>query len=866
MHQEGGDDNPLLEVVTDLGHVRALPSTVIQVQLGIQAGPPGKQKYYEDDDDGDNPHADVERQGGGGAHKPKTKTNARREQKFRRIPALAVWPPSASRAQGYQPCRWGCDLSGGRKHARLDEFPKDADRSPSRISGLSEFPARVNVGTAYLAQSAMRRPLLAPFKGHVDAAPNPLSSLLLRSPARRAAWWASLDVEIRAQAVEIAIIAFYQAQFEVYKASLRNTHRAHPDLDLDQLRIRKVDGFQGGEAAFIVEKSRLNMAITRVRDGLIVVADVLASVEGMERHGYVEFQRLISGLIQERRMHSRSRARSSRQRDHARVRQASDDGQVPIKIRKCLTCSLARVDEANHAVIACLLLDGDTAWAMIDLAHAWEDYAALHPARHGGGARCGRGIVATSHAFYDIAQLFRRPGRARDNRIREILHAGNVPPWLTVLRPGQAYEIPLVGGGRVVKVVVLHRQMMPRMVPAAVVRLFDEACQHLHGDAFSTSFTRASHFLVAPVAQSANIDHAPSAGSRAWLQRFNALVGDLTGGIYRSIFSDAFCEMLETRAEMTNPHCPGSAWGNNPFVSSIQLNCSHPSRQVAGTAGATHRDAHDDPLAFSMTFNASVLRPSTRLGLFLFPGLGCAVPLSPGVLVLFSRIELHRGMPMIVDDTDPAPIPAGFPQETRFQVIAYPNAGIMNGRLERATPLTAQQHVRRHPTRFNLVEHSLAAFGSVEVRDEWAPRELARNYLNELHRILGREWVDPVAIYLFGEADRAPGRPPPVYCHAAITGHRQRRQLFRQRLEERQAALVRTSMASVLPIHRSSALLSKKVRRIKSIRTLAVSGFIRTLLPSADDMMLRSEETESTVVADDESAFATEFGGNERCA
>ncbi|KAI9834675.1 MAG: hypothetical protein M1826_000077 [Phylliscum demangeonii] len=59
---------------------------------------------------------------------------------------------------------------------------------PSPVKGaLSDFPARVNVGTAYLAQSAARRPFLAAFKGRGDAAPTPLSSLLLRSPARRAA-------------------------------------------------------------------------------------------------------------------------------------------------------------------------------------------------------------------------------------------------------------------------------------------------------------------------------------------------------------------------------------------------------------------------------------------------------------------------------------------------------------------------------------------------------------------------------------------------------------------------------------------------------------------------------------------------------
>ncbi|KAI9828907.1 MAG: hypothetical protein M1826_005830 [Phylliscum demangeonii] len=292
--------------------------------------------------------------------------------------------------------------------------------------------------------------------------------------------------------------------------------------------------------------------------------------------------------------------------------------------------------------------------------------------------------------------------------------------------------------------VVLHRQTLPHMVPAAAVALFDEVNREGAGTVFSTSFARANNSLAAPVAQSANIDHAPSASSRAWLQRFNALVGDLTGGIYRSVFSEEYRALLETRAEITNPPCPGSAWGQNPFITSMQINCSPPNRQVAGTAGATHRDMHDDPLGFSMAFNASVLRPSTRHGLFLFLGLGCAVPLSPGVLVLFSGVELHRGMPMVVDATDTSLIPGGFEQEIRFQVIAYPNARILNGRLERATPWIPLQHVRWHPTRFNLVQHSLAAYGSIEARDEWALRELARNYINELHHILGREWVNPV--------------------------------------------------------------------------------------------------------------------------
>ncbi|KAI9819653.1 MAG: hypothetical protein M1826_001114 [Phylliscum demangeonii] len=64
-----------------------------------------------------------------------------------------------------QPCRPAGTVGAGRAS---DHGPPES-RPPSAATGaLSNFPASVNVGTAYLAQSPVRRPFLATFKGRGD--------------------------------------------------------------------------------------------------------------------------------------------------------------------------------------------------------------------------------------------------------------------------------------------------------------------------------------------------------------------------------------------------------------------------------------------------------------------------------------------------------------------------------------------------------------------------------------------------------------------------------------------------------------------------------------------------------------------------
>ena len=88
---------------------------------------------------------------------------------------------------------------------------------------------------------------------------------------------------------QIAIATSYQAQYEVYKAALRQLQTTIPNTPVNGIRIRKIDGYQGRESTLIIldlvitdrlgfvkDASRLNIALMRAKDGLII-SQVLAS-------------------------------------------------------------------------------------------------------------------------------------------------------------------------------------------------------------------------------------------------------------------------------------------------------------------------------------------------------------------------------------------------------------------------------------------------------------------------------------------------------------------------------------------------------------------------------------------------------------
>jgi hypothetical protein len=86
------------------------------------------------------------------------------------------------------------------------------------------------------------------------------------------------------KAEDITIITFYDAQHALYNAAIQRYHQEQPDSRVGTIKVGTVDSFQGREApyvfldfvisrklGFVREKKRLTVALTRERDGLVLV-------------------------------------------------------------------------------------------------------------------------------------------------------------------------------------------------------------------------------------------------------------------------------------------------------------------------------------------------------------------------------------------------------------------------------------------------------------------------------------------------------------------------------------------------------------------------------------------------------------------
>ncbi|KAI9816104.1 MAG: hypothetical protein M1826_001891 [Phylliscum demangeonii] len=153
--------------------------------------------------------------------------------------------------------------------------------------------------------------------------------------------------------------------------------------------------------------------------------------------------------------------------------------------------------------------------------------------------------------------------------------------WLTVLRSGQAFAIPLSNGDLGLRVMYAHRDDLERLGLPEVVSELDELVAHVRGrgdgravqegfptyqpsmvgnrdgatTAFSTSFIAAGHYLVAPVAHSVCGHVSWHTGTeaekaafqqaqQAWLTRFNGLADDVAGRLIRGLLPPNYVEML----------------------------------------------------------------------------------------------------------------------------------------------------------------------------------------------------------------------------------------------------------------------------------------------------------------------------------
>lgn len=50
---------------------------------------------------------------------------------------------------------------------------------------------------------------------------------------------------------DIAIVTCYQARYEFYRASIRNLKTTNPDWNVNQVQVKRIDGYQGGEAVYV---------------------------------------------------------------------------------------------------------------------------------------------------------------------------------------------------------------------------------------------------------------------------------------------------------------------------------------------------------------------------------------------------------------------------------------------------------------------------------------------------------------------------------------------------------------------------------------------------------------------------------------
>ncbi|KAI9809413.1 MAG: hypothetical protein M1826_003911 [Phylliscum demangeonii] len=104
-------------------------------------------------------------------------------------------------------------------------------------------------------------------------------------------------LEFRFSANDIAVIVFYQAQSKTYKVALRLASQALHNRALQDVRVRKMDEYQGEEASIVIldfaittvpgfvhDRNRLTVAIIRQRDGLIIIADEVPVEGGSTRY------------------------------------------------------------------------------------------------------------------------------------------------------------------------------------------------------------------------------------------------------------------------------------------------------------------------------------------------------------------------------------------------------------------------------------------------------------------------------------------------------------------------------------------------------------------------------------------------------
>ncbi len=186
-----------------------------------------------------------------------------------------------------------------------------------------------------------------------------------------------------------------------------------------------------------------------------------------------------------------------------------------------------------------------------------------------------------------------------------------------------------------------------------------------------------------------------------------------SGYYIRRIFDPEYVEVLEARLELTN--VLALVVLQIPIASSHQFKSTirhRPSNWRARRPTSIKTPRMIDCYLGGFQCLPQAKHQSWPLHL---PHLGCAVPLQPGSILLFSGVEFYRGCPIIQNENLEAAldVPGGYEEETYFQVICYLKLGILSGTSERSMPTTRHGHPdRRDPTRQDLIRRSRNTSGT----------------------------------------------------------------------------------------------------------------------------------------------------------
>ncbi|KAI9684829.1 MAG: hypothetical protein M1829_000204 [Trizodia sp. TS-e1964] len=160
----------------------------------------------------------------------------------------------------------------------------------------------------------------------------------------------------------------------------------------------------------------------------------------------------------------------------------------------------------------------------------------------------------------------------------------------------------------------------------------------------------------------------------------NCLFGDLAGLAMPQIMSPGFLDFSQRRQRLLNAPCFGRTLSSQSYFSSAQIITSSARNQAMTDVQV---DDLDCPLSYSLSLDVSVLRPGSRLGHLWFPSLDLVVPLKPLQVIIFQRVEQHAVTPLYTVPSDKSPLPYGYQEETKFNVLRHPIGGTMN----RTSPL-----------------------------------------------------------------------------------------------------------------------------------------------------------------------------------